>query len=254
MGARQASGVEPGASHMAGQFDPLRLAWLIAQRHPNSGGTNPRQLVQVSIYRGLPSSSVDPVGYGAVRRQVARWRSSSADGGPQLDINLRPLDYSLGRPREKGIDVLLALDLAFGAAHGAFDVAVLFSGDSDLLPALERVSASGVQCETASWRGGWTPAAQEVIHPLGASADTARLSRRARSHRLSPVDVVSRSVSGLHRAAGRGRLCPIFPAVHHRPAEVHWRGFALSWPACWPPRSSRDAADRVVTRDRAGCG
>ena len=22
-------------------------------------------------------------------------------------------------------------------------------------------------------------------------------------------------------------MCPIFPAVHHRPAEVHWRGFTF---------------------------
>ncbi len=48
----------------------------------------------------------------------------------------------------------LALDLAFGAANGEFDVVVLFSGDSDLLPALERASASGVACESASWRDG----------------------------------------------------------------------------------------------------
>ena len=50
--------------------------------------------------------------------------------------------------------MLLALDLAFGAADGNFDVAVLFSGDSDLLPALERADAFGVTCEAASWAGG----------------------------------------------------------------------------------------------------
>ena len=49
---------------------------------------------------------------------------------------------------------MLALDLAFGAANGDFDVVVLFSGDSDLLPAMERADASGVVCETAEWTGG----------------------------------------------------------------------------------------------------
>jgi hypothetical protein len=101
MGARHALSIEPGSSHIAGQFDPLRLAWLMAGRHPNYDGANPRQLVQVSIYRGLPNSSVDPVGYGAVRRQVSRWRSSGADGGHRLprkpfigwEHRLTQLDY-----------------------------------------------------------------------------------------------------------------------------------------------------------------
>ena len=50
--------------------------------------------------------------------------------------------------------ISLRLDLAFGAANGDFDVVVLFSGDSDLLPALERAHAAGVTCETAAWTGG----------------------------------------------------------------------------------------------------
>ena len=50
--------------------------------------------------------------------------------------------------------MLLALDLAFGAADNDFDVVVLFSGDSDLLPALERAASAGVACETAVWVDG----------------------------------------------------------------------------------------------------
>jgi len=50
--------------------------------------------------------------------------------------------------------VQLALDLAFGAANGDFDVVVLFSGDSDLLPALERAHAAGAVCEATAWKGG----------------------------------------------------------------------------------------------------
>ena len=50
--------------------------------------------------------------------------------------------------------MLLALDLAFSASDGDFDVVVLFSGDSDLLPALERATSFGVACEAAVWEGG----------------------------------------------------------------------------------------------------
>ena len=154
MGARQAFGVGQGDPHVVGQFDPLELARLIARRHPNHAGAKLRQLVRVSIYRGLPDASKSPTGYAAARRQVARWQSYGAGSGVRLDVRTRPLDYRLGKPREKGVDVLLALDLAFGAASSEFDVVVLFSGDSDLLPALERADGSGVACESASWRGG----------------------------------------------------------------------------------------------------
>ncbi len=54
------------------------------------------------------------------------------------------------RDAAQGTDVVLALDLAFGAADEQFDVVVLFSGDSDLLPALERAHSLGVACEVAA--------------------------------------------------------------------------------------------------------
>lgn len=154
MGARQAFGTGQGDPHIVGQFNPLELARLIARRHPNYSGANLRQLVQVSIYRGLPSGSRSPTGYAAARRQVSRWQSYGAGESVRLDVQTRPLDYRMEKPREKGIDVLLALDLAFGATNREFDVVVLFSGDSDLLPALERADAGGVACESASWQGG----------------------------------------------------------------------------------------------------
>ena len=152
-GARQAFG-EDGDHHVVGQFDPLKLAKLIEQRHPSYPGARLRKLVQVQIYRGMPSSTKSPKGYAAARKQVSRWRSAASTSEPRLEVCTRPLDYRTGTPREKGIDVVLALDLAFGAANGEFDVVVLFSGDSDLLPALERAHASGVACETAAWTGG----------------------------------------------------------------------------------------------------
>ena len=71
---------------------------------------------------------------------------------PSASLTASPAaDYRTGRPREKGIDVQIALDLAFGAVDDDCDVVVLFSGDSDLLPALERAASAGVVCETAAW-------------------------------------------------------------------------------------------------------
>lgn len=153
-GARQAFGTNDDDPHVVGQFDPLKLSKLIAARHPSYPGAKLRRLVQAWVYRGMPSSSKSSVGYGAARRQVNRWQNMSSGGEFQLRVCTRPLDYRTGHPREKGIDVQIALDLAFGAADDDFDVVVLFSGDSDLLPALERAATAGVACETAAWVAG----------------------------------------------------------------------------------------------------
>lgn len=158
-GARQAFGTHSDPS-VIGQFDPIKLSELIVERRPAYPAARQRELVQVGVYRGLPSSTRDPDGSRAALRQAARWRDSAVDKPVRLEVHLRPLRYLRDRSQsrfrgvEKGIDVLLALDLAFGAADGNFDVAVLFSGDSDLLPALERADAFGVTCEAASWAGG----------------------------------------------------------------------------------------------------
>ncbi|MYI55867.1 MAG: NYN domain-containing protein [Acidimicrobiia bacterium] len=156
MGAREAFGFTDSPSHVDGQFHPLALARLIAARHPSYSGAQLRRLAHVAIYRGLPSSERDPKGYGATRKQIAAWRrnfTAVSPGSVTSHIGCRPFSYQGGRAREKGIDVQIALDLAFGAHSGNFDVIVLFSADSDLLPALERASSFGVDCEIAGWAG-----------------------------------------------------------------------------------------------------
>ncbi len=136
----------------------MKLARLIAARHPSYKGAKLRRLQQVRVYRGMPSRHESSDSYSAALKQISRWERGQppveAGAEPLLKVITRPLDYRTGEPREKGIDVLLALDLAFGASEGAFDVVVLFSGDSDLLPALERAASFGVACEAAVWEGG----------------------------------------------------------------------------------------------------
>lgn len=61
------------------------------------------------------------------------------------------------RPREKGFDVALAIDLVSGALNRDYDTAVLFSRDTDLLPAVEMVyglyASTGAAIEVGGWRG-----------------------------------------------------------------------------------------------------
>lgn len=48
-------------------------------------------------------------------------------------------DRTTGRLREKGVDVLLAVDLVRMAAENRYDVAIVLSGDGDIVPAVETV-------------------------------------------------------------------------------------------------------------------
>lgn len=125
-----------GDFHTAGQVDPLRLGRHIAERNVTRAA---RLLHQVRIYTGQPSSERDPRGYGASRRQWAYWRSRG------VHIATRQLRYPRGypgmglKPEEKGIDVQLAVDFVMMRLRDEYDVGIIFSGDTDLVPALEAV-------------------------------------------------------------------------------------------------------------------
>lgn len=142
----------PGSrSHVDGQIDPLRLAELLC---------GDRRLVAVRVYRGLPSSHRDPKAYGAADRQVARWNRLD----PVRAIT-RPLNYRFPTaPKEKGIDVRIAVDMVIMAMLRQYDVAVLVSEDTDLLPAVEAVAA--MKGERAVEVMAWVPAHGSRARPL----------------------------------------------------------------------------------------
>ena len=85
---------------------------------------------------------------------MSRWKSAAAKSGAPLQVETRPLYYRQGKAYEKGIDEMLCVDLAVGACLGEFDAAVVFSGDTDVLPAVERARDFGVACDSASWING----------------------------------------------------------------------------------------------------
>jgi hypothetical protein len=68
---------------------------------------------------------------------VAAWTKA----GDEVEVIARTLDYKPGHPREKGIDVQLAIDLVSTTLfEGDHEVAVLGSAATDLLPALELIT------------------------------------------------------------------------------------------------------------------
>ena len=51
------------------------------------------------------------------------------------------------RYHEKGVDVLMAVDLLVGAYENKYDTAILISSDTDLIPAIEKVRLMGKKVE-----------------------------------------------------------------------------------------------------------
>lgn len=142
----------PEYDYTIGQVDPVKLGELLVERSPYD-----RKLAHVKVYRGKPSNKHDPKGYGAARKQAAFWAND-----PRVDVHSRPIRYPRGwpekcepgtRPAEKGVDVALAIDFAAMAVRKQFDVGIIFSADTDLLPALEFVNAPDVpaRVEVAAW-------------------------------------------------------------------------------------------------------
>ena len=133
-----------------GQFDPMKLGQLIADRPEPDG--SPCSLQAVRVYSGRPISKRDPRTYAAHRRQVRRWE---AGGAAVITRNLRyPRSWPAEPAQEKGIDVALATDFVKLAIDGAYDVGVIMSTDTDMLPALEMVrnhDAGRTHVAVAAW-------------------------------------------------------------------------------------------------------
>ncbi|MDQ1700200.1 MAG: hypothetical protein QOG34_2063 [Frankiaceae bacterium] len=140
-----------GSPASCGQVDPLKLGHRLAGKRPD------RELQQVRIYRGMPTPRHDAKGYAALRRQAAAWQRRTTRPG-ELHVTLHPLQYLPGRPpREKGVDVALAVDMVVMAVRGEYDIAILVSADTDLRPAVNAVydqnGPSRPWIELAGWRG-----------------------------------------------------------------------------------------------------
>lgn len=147
--ARRAFGWEAWPNEY-GNFSPFKLARILAAG--NERGRN-GTLVRVEVHRGIPSSAKDSRGFGANRRQAAAWTKESELVVPKLRPLRYPRDWPDSPPEEKGVDVDLALSLVEAVILKECDVAVLFSHDTDLVPAIDTAARlrGTKSIETASW-------------------------------------------------------------------------------------------------------
>jgi hypothetical protein len=148
---------------------------------------------------------------------------------------------------EKRVDTRLVADLIHFAANGAYDAAVLVSGDDDFVPAVEAVNALGKQVWVATWSADDLSSDLRVrcfghIHlsdgvstfrvdrlprdrgPYRADARPPRLAPRmaaAASLRLSPASALERGLGELQRAEAR------LPHVSRGYFVMRWKSHLL---------------------------
>ena len=127
--------------------DPARIADLIASRR-----RRPSTATAIRAYRGRPDPNRQPVVTASNDAQASQWTRDS-----RVHVIRRQLNYRGWPdlpPQEKGIDVAVAVDLMHLAFRRQYDALVLFSGDTDLLPALEAiVNLRLAHVEVACWAG-----------------------------------------------------------------------------------------------------
>lgn len=142
------------------------------------------RLQAVNVYRGAPSNHREPRLYSASQRQRAMWSRDS-----RVNVIYRTLRYPANwgeswckeRPREKGIDVLVALDLVDIARNGTYDILILASHDTDMEPALDRaLKERRTRIETAGWEGARRvrPPGQSLWHTALGGADYVKVRDR----------------------------------------------------------------------------
>lgn len=114
-----------------GQFHPSRLADLLVAKGPDFEDWD---LHGTRVYLGRPSPDRDGRGAAAHDRQTQAWR----DAG--VIVRARALQYlPAQRPRQKGVDVELAVDVVRMAVQREYEIGIIVSTDTDLVPAVETV-------------------------------------------------------------------------------------------------------------------
>ena len=115
-------------------YDPLILSQKIAssltcEEHPNTKC----EITKVCFYTGVPQKKDNPFWNHIWSTKIRKLKNQG------VHTFTKKIYYSGGEGREKGIDVRMALDIVRGYRKGNYDVAIIFSQDTDLEEAIEEV-------------------------------------------------------------------------------------------------------------------
>jgi uncharacterized LabA/DUF88 family protein len=137
-----------GADAAQGHIFPLKVGELLTSRRKR-----PSELIEVRVYRGRPNPERQSGAARANDRQTADWERSSKVQVVRRNL-MYPEDYPQSKAIEKGIDVAIAVDMIRMGLGREMDVAILFSSDQDLLPAVETLIDRRIcHVEVAAWSG-----------------------------------------------------------------------------------------------------
>ncbi len=117
------------------RYAPLRLAAELAAG---------RDLVRAAFYIAAVPQQMGLQLYSDQQRFLRALRNERG-----LTVWTGRMAQSGGRWYEKGVDVKIATDMVAMAYSGEYDVAILVSGDSDLVPAVHEVRRIGRAVENA---------------------------------------------------------------------------------------------------------
>jgi uncharacterized LabA/DUF88 family protein len=139
-------------------IDPVALAERIAQKRSRHFSS---EVTDVRVFRGRPNPERQRTLAAANEAQTSAWQKDRRVQVIRRDLNYR--GWPEQPPQEKGVDVALAIDLVHTALQEQYDVAVVMTSDTDILPAVELVySETKPRVEIAAWQGAkplWFPAA-----------------------------------------------------------------------------------------------
>lgn len=168
-----------GSASYEGVFDPIGLAQkIVAQR---TEGGHPSVLSKVWVFRGEPNPERQPKPAANFQRLAAKWKANDQCEMRSRDLKYRIWDDGTFSAQEKGVDVELAVTAIRHAMEGTYDVIVIFSNDTDLLPAVELIiNSTPTHVEVAVW-------AAEGVYPLS-------LKREGSSKRMPFCHFLSDSV------------------------------------------------------------
>lgn len=110
---------------------------------------NNRRLTRIYYYNAPKKAQDDSTGYKSQQSFFSRIKQT-----PFLELKLGRLEKRGGILIEKGVDVLITVDMIKYARNNAYDTAILVSGDGDFAPALEFLKEFGKHIENAYFSKG----------------------------------------------------------------------------------------------------
>lgn len=138
--------------HANARVDYEKLARLMSQ---------PDDLLRAYYYHCMPYQSNPPTGDESARYASKHRFITALSLLPRFEVRLGRLVHrgidAAGNAifQQKRVDCMIGVDMALLAGKGKITNAAIFTGDSDLMPAIEAVKREGVL--TTLWHGGLMP-------------------------------------------------------------------------------------------------